>query len=303
MGLGVAVLCAAATNVAFLCRHRGASSVPTVEWQRPWATSKSLWGARWFAIGMGVALVAWLLHVAALAVAPITLVQVAISGGLVLVAVLAERWFGISVGRRQWIAVVLTAFGLALVTASAPTPKGAHSAYSPEGMLIFQAVIVVGAGLCMASRRMASGARYAVVLGAAAGALFAGSDAALKALSKHVGDHGASGLLTPWLVVCALCSVMGFFASARSLQDDDAVAVLSLTPLRPTVATLVGGIVVFRDPVAAHPLMLALQLGGFACICLAAALIPAPVRATEKATPRRSAATASPRSAARARAV
>jgi drug/metabolite transporter (DMT)-like permease len=302
MGLGVAVLCAVATNVAFLCRHRGASSVPTVEWQHPWATSKALWGARWFAIGMGVALVAWLLHVAALAVAPITLVQVAISAGLVLVAVLAERWFGISVGRRQWIAVVLTAVGLALVTASTPTPKSAHSAYSPGGMLAFQAVVIGGAALCMASRRMASGARYAIVLGAAAGALFAGSDAALKALSKHVGDHGPGGLLTPWLVTCVLCSVMGFFASARSLQDDDAVAVISLTTVGSTVATLVGGIVVFRDPVATQPHMLALQLGGFVCICLAAALIPAPVRAAAPAdvTRRPSAATASPRSGATA---
>src|SRR3954453_13831804 len=123
MGLGVAVLCAAATNVAFLCRHRGACSVPEGEWRRPWQTSKHLWGARWFAIGMGVALVAWLLHVAALAMAPITLVQVAISGGLVLVAIMAERFFGITLGRRQWIAVFVMAGGLALVTATMPAPQ------------------------------------------------------------------------------------------------------------------------------------------------------------------------------------
>lgn len=312
LGLGVAVLCAAATNVAFLCRHRGASSVPTVEWHRPWATSKALWSTRWFAIGMGVALVAWVLHVAALATAPITLVQVVISAGLVLVAVLAERWFGISVGRRQWIAVVVTALGLTLITASTPTPKGAHSAYSPVAMLVFQGVIVSAAAVCMASRRMARGARYAIVLGAAAGALFAGSDAALKALSKHVGDHGVAGLVTPWLLVCAVCSVMGFFASARSLQDDDAVAVISLTTVGSTATTLVGGIAVFHDPVASSPVLLAVQLGGFACICVAAALIPAPVRATarlrqddepEAVRPRPSAVTASRRSGARAPAV
>jgi drug/metabolite transporter (DMT)-like permease len=124
IGLGVAMLCALATNVAFLCRQRGACSVPTVEWRRPWQTSKSLWGAKWFAIGMGVALVAWLLHVAALALAPITLVQVTISGGLVFVAILADRVFGIALGRRQWIAVFVMAGGLALVTATAPAPKG-----------------------------------------------------------------------------------------------------------------------------------------------------------------------------------
>jgi drug/metabolite transporter (DMT)-like permease len=281
VGLGVALLCALATNVAFLCRHRGASSVDEVEWRRPWQTSKALWGARWFAIGMGVALVAWLLHVAALAMAPISLVQIAISGGLVFVAVLAERFFGISVGRRQWLAVVVMAAGLALVTASAPKPDGAHSHYSALGMLLFQALVLGLAAVCMASRRVAGGERYAIVLGAAAGALFAGSDAALKALTKHVGDHGFAGLLTPWLITCVVASVMAFFASARSLQDADAVAVISLTTVGATIATLLAGVTVFGDPMASDPLMLGLQLAGFVCVCVACALIPAPVRVVE----------------------
>jgi drug/metabolite transporter (DMT)-like permease len=282
VGLGVALLCALASNVAFLCRHRGASSVPTVEWKQPWRTSKALWGARWFAIGMGVALVAWLLHVAALAIAPITLVQVAISGGLVLVAVAAERWFGIRVERKQWIALVAMAAGLALVSASAPAPKGAHSSYSVPAMIAFQAVILGVGAICLTSPRVAQRARYAVVLGAAAGALFAGSDAALKAITKHVGDDGLAGLLSPWLVPCVLASVLGFFASARSLQDKDAVAVISLTTVASTAATFVGGILVFRDPMASHPLVLALQLLGFVCVCVAAALIPAPLRAANE---------------------
>jgi hypothetical protein len=284
VGLGVALLCALATNVAFLCRHRGACTVPTVEWKKPWQTSKALWSARWFAIGMGVALVAWLLHVAALAIAPITLVQVAISGGLVLVAVAAERWFGISVGRKQWVAIVAMAAGLALVSATAPAPKGAHSSYSAPGMLAFQTVILIAGAICLAAPSVARRARYAVVLGASAGALFAASDAALKALTKHVGDHGPAGLLTPWLIPCVLASVMGFFASARSLQDKDAVAVISLTTVGSTVATFIGGVLVFRDPMASQPVALALQLAGFVCVCVAAALIPAPVRATDRVT-------------------
>jgi len=284
IGLGVALLCALATNVGFLCRHKGACSVETVEWRHPWRTSKALWSARWFAIGMGVALVAWLLHVAALAVAPITLVQIAISGGLVVVAVLAERCFGIAVGRRQWIALAVMAAGLALVTATVPTPRGPHSDYSATGMLAFQVGVLGLAALCMASRRLAGRARYAVMLGAAAGALFAGSDAALKAITKHVGDDGPVGALTPWLIACVLGSVMGFFASARSLQDEDAVAVISLTTVGSTVATIAGGVIVFRDPMASEPRTLALQLLGFACVCVAAAMIPAPVRAVDHVT-------------------
>jgi hypothetical protein len=75
---------------------------------------------------------------------------------------------------------------------------------------------------------------------------------------------------------------MGFFASARSLQDSDPVAVISLTTVGSTVATLVGGVFVFRDPMASAPLVLALQVAGFACVCVAAGMIPAPVRAVEQ---------------------
>lgn len=284
VGLAVALLCAAATNVAFLCRHRGACSVETVEWKRPWRTSKALWTARWFAIGMGVALVAWLLHVAALAMAPITLVQIVISGGLVLVAVLAERYFGISVGKKQWIAIAVMAVGLALVTATVPAPKGAHSDFSVRGMVLFQAVVIGVAAVFMLSERLAEHHRYAIALGAAAGMLFAGSDAALKAITKQVGDDGLLGLATPWLIPCVLASVMGFFASARSLQHKDAVAVISLTTVGSTVATIIGGAVVFRDPMASQPIVLALQLTGFLLVCVAAGMIPAPVRAVDHVT-------------------
>jgi len=282
IGLAVALLCAAATNVAFLCRHRGACSVPTVEWRQPWRTSKALWSARWFAIGMGVALVAWLLHVAALATAPITLVQVVISGGLVFLAVLAERAFGIKLGRRQWLAVVVMAGGLALVTATVPAPKNAHSSYSPVAMFVFQAALLGFAAVCMGSARISRRARYALLLGVAAGMLFAGSDAALKAITKHIGDHGPAGILTPWVIPCVMASVMGFFASARSLQDRDAVAVISLTTVASTITTLVGGFVVFNDPMASNPAQLGLQMVGFVLVCVAAALIPAPVRAADE---------------------
>jgi hypothetical protein len=149
-------------------------------------------------------------------------------------------------------------------------------------MLVFQIVVLSFAAVCMMSERLVRRARYSLLLGVAAGALFSGSDAALKAIAKHVGAHGGAGLLTPWVIPCVLASVMGFFASARSLQHTDAVAVISLTTVGTTVATFIGGLVVFRDPMASEPPVLALQLAGFVCVCLAAALIPAPVGAAER---------------------
>src|SRR5919112_3008751 len=115
LGILLAFACAVATQLGFLYKHRGACCAAKVDIRRPLKTVKSLFRSRWFAIGMLVALGAWLLHVAALALAPLSTVQAVICGGLVLLAVLAERVFGFEVGKRQWMGRAVTALGLALV--------------------------------------------------------------------------------------------------------------------------------------------------------------------------------------------
>ena len=64
---------------------------------------------------MGVGLVAWLLHVAAISLAPLSVVQAVLSGGLVLLAVMADRLFGFSIGPRQWWGLGMTCVGLILL--------------------------------------------------------------------------------------------------------------------------------------------------------------------------------------------
>src|SRR5215213_11120059 len=103
IGIFLAIACALATNLGFLLKHRGACAAPDVNWRHPLRSAVELFRSRWFAIGMGVAVVAWLFHVGAMALAPLSLVQAVISGGLVFLTVLAERFFGFKVGRRQWL--------------------------------------------------------------------------------------------------------------------------------------------------------------------------------------------------------
>src|SRR5436189_4099691 len=109
IGIVLALLCALATNLGFLFKHRGACAAPDVTLRHPLRSAAGLFRSKWFAIGMLVAVGAWLLHVAAMALAPLSLVQAVISGGLVFLTVIAERWFGCRVGTRQWLGVGLTA--------------------------------------------------------------------------------------------------------------------------------------------------------------------------------------------------
>ena len=77
---------------------------------------------------MGVAAGAWIFHVAALAMAPMSIVQVVLAGGVVLIAVMAERLFGFKVGPRQWSGPrPAPRSGLMLLGVTLPAAHGAHS--------------------------------------------------------------------------------------------------------------------------------------------------------------------------------
>jgi drug/metabolite transporter (DMT)-like permease len=279
VGILLALLCALATNVAFLLKHRGACVAPDVSLKHPVASAVGLFRSKWFAVGMLVATGAWCLHVGALALAPLSVVQAVIAGGLVFLTVLAERFFGCTVGTRQWAGVGLTALGLVLLAASLPHGDGSHASYSTAGMIAFESALLAIGTFLVLSPQLGSHAHHGVMLGAAAGILFGVSDVAIKALTTSFGDEGVLGLISPWLVTCVVASVLAFYASARGLQKGEAVPVITLTSAAANISAISGGILVFGDPMANDPLGMAIQTFAFLLVVVAAALTPAPLRA------------------------
>ena len=238
-----------------------------------------LFRSKWFAIGLFVAIVAWVFHVAALALAPLSLVQALISGGLVFLTVIAERYFGCNVGIRQWAGVGLTALGLVLLAITLPGGGGAHSSYSVAAMIAFESALLALGTFLVLSPKLGSHEHHGVMLGTAAGILFGVSDVAIKALTGSVGADGLTGLLSPWLITCIAASVIAFFASARGLQRGEAVPVITLTSAAANVTAISGGILVFGDPMPNDLLGIVVQSFAFVLVIAAAALTPAPVRA------------------------
>jgi drug/metabolite transporter (DMT)-like permease len=278
-GIVLALLCAFATNVGFLLKHRGACAAPDVSLRHPIRSAVGLFRSKWFAAGMLVATGAWALHVGALALAPLSIVQAVIAGGLVFLTVLAERFFGCTLGTRQWAGVGLTALGLVLLAVSIPNGGDGHAGYSLAGMIVFESALLALGTLLVLSPQVGSHERHGVTLGTAAGILFGVSDVALKALTTSVGHEGALGLLSPWLATCVIASVIAFYASARGFQKGEAVPVITLTSAAANVTAISGGILVFGDPMRSDPIGMAMQSLAFILVIAAATLMPAPLRA------------------------
>jgi drug/metabolite transporter (DMT)-like permease len=285
VGLALAVACAVGTSVSFLLKHRGAVLAPPVRVRHPLRSAVGLFRSRWFAVGLIVAVGAWALHVGALALAPLSIVQAVLSGGLVFLAVIAERFFGFRLGRRQWAGVIVTAAGLAVIGLTSGPDDGDPPGYALAALIAIECgVLVVSAAVAaISTHRRIPAAAEGLLLGAAAGALFGVSDIAIKFLADAVED-GVLELISPWTGAALVASVGAFYASARGLQLGPGVEVIALTSVAANLTAIVGGILVFRDPVGTGALEVTGRMLAFCLVVAGAALIPAPVRATGAAS-------------------
>ncbi len=285
VGLLLALATAFVSILGFLFKHRGAAEAPPVQWRHPIRSTLSLFSSKWWTIGIIVATSSWVLHVGALALAPISLVQAVIAGGLVLLTVIAERLFGLTVTRREWIGVAFTAVGLAVLAATLGETAGAsHNDYTGSTLLLY----VGGLSLLSLPLMLLAGrsgpALGGPLLAAAAGLQWGASDVTIKAASGDLGD-GFAVLFTPLTLTILVLSLVGLVVSARSLQIGNAVPVIAVTSAAANLSTIASGLIVFREPLPEGSGAVALRLAALALVVVAATLTPGPVRATPEPRP------------------
>jgi hypothetical protein len=260
-GFVLALASAFALNWGWLVQHGAARGLPPLSPRRPLASLRSLFGdPRWLA-GFLVGLSGWALYVAALAIAPLSVVQAVSAGGIGVLALLA-RGRGDRITRRQWGAVGLSTAGLVLLGAS--LAGGTVRASEPGmgallGWLVLSAV--VAAGLSLRGSRLAAGAG----LGVAAGTLYAAGDVATKAATF-------SGW---WLVLVPavlLAHGAAFVALQLGFQRGGALATAGTTTLLTNALPIVAGIVLFDERLPGG-VAGAIRVVAFACTVLGAAAL------------------------------
>jgi len=290
LGLLFALATAITSIVGFLLKYRGADESPAVTLRNPVRSSLALFRSRWYTIGIIVATASWGLHVAALSLAPISIVQSVIAGGLVLLTVIADRVFGFTVTKREWICVALTALGLAFLAATMNGAAGdKHSDYETATLALYVGgAATIGLLAAVASRRSVAGGP---ALAMSAGLLWGASDVSIKALSDHL-DQGAFGWIHPLALVILTASLVGLAVSARSLQVGEAVSVIAITSASANLCTIAAGPIVFGEPLPSDGLELAVRVLAFALVIGASALTPPPLGGEESDAPPAAAATA-----------
>lgn len=280
LGLVLAVAASLALNGAYLLQHAGAAQAPAITPRRPVATLRGLLSSHAWLAGLGLGLGGWALHVAALSLAPLSLVQAFVAGGLVFCVPLAVRELGHRVTRAEAGGVALMAGALALLSAGLregalhrALPAGALAAYL-GGALVLAAVLAAAP-----APSSAAGAERAARLGLAGGVLYGAADLSIKALTRIGADHKLGAVATsPWLAVAAVATVGAFFAFQRGLQLGRALPVIALMTAATNLVSILGGLAVLGEPLGRTPALAAAHLLAFGLVGLAAWLL-APAQA------------------------
>jgi hypothetical protein len=186
LGLALAAVSAVAINGGYRLQHTAASALPPLSLRRPLRSLSSLVGNRRWLLGFLGGIAGWVLYVAALKVAPLSIVQAASAGGIGVLALGSAR-----LEAREQIGVGAALGGLLLLAAS----LGAH-AETGHGVAPAVAAWLAASALTAAvvARALPGGAG----LGTAAGVLYAAGDVATKAA---VGG-GARLWFVPALLAC-----------------------------------------------------------------------------------------------------
>ena len=81
----------------------------------------------------------------------------------------------------------------------------------------------------------------------------------------------------PWVLLALCAGIASFFASARSLQVGEGVAVIAVTSVAANMSAILGGILVFGDPMGQDALEVIVRTAAFALVLTGAVLMPGTV--------------------------
>ena len=259
--IAVGLLLAAASTVAinggYALQHDAASALPPLTLRRPLASLLALFRTPRWLVGFLGGIAGWVLYVVALRLAPLSLVQAAAAGGVVVLAFGAGR-----LSRAEWGGVAAAVGGLALLAAS----LGAHTGSARGSALsvaVWMSCSVAVAGIAAVFRNG---------LGTTAGVLYAAGDVGTKA--AIVG--GARLWFVPGLLAC---HGLAFVALQLAFQRGRRLATAGVAVLWTNALPIAAGMALYSESSGGALRIVAFALVVLAATALARESAPEPARA------------------------
>lgn len=274
IGLLLALVSALAVNWAYAREHSAAAAMPAFSAREPRRFVSLLLGDRRWVTAFATETAGWLVYLAALRLAPLSLVQAVCASGIAVLAVFSVRAQGRSLARHEQIAVTLAFAGLFLLALSLVDTSQADR--PPEsGLIVLWLACSVGVALALAVS--SPGLARAPALGLAAGLLFAGGD-----ISAKLVVWGGGWLLAAFSLI--VCYALGTSILQRGFQHGDALTPAGLATLAANAVPIAAGFVLFEEELP-HGAKGALQIAAFASLVVSAAFLARTTRPRPEPVP------------------
>ena len=265
MGTSLGYAAVVAALLAALCyaigaalEQKEASAAATQRVVHPGLLWQVLKRPLWLA-GFAVMAVGEVLHVLALAWAPLAVVQ-----PIGVTTVLFALPIGALVARRrprlpELAAAAVTVAGLAALLTGMKVST-AEPALSGHDLAVLAPAVGGGLAVLTLAALRASGALRTLLLGCGSGAAFGVTAALVRLLTHRVELHGASGLVGWVTPVIAVTAVAGLLLEQGAYKSGHlGVAVAGYTVTDPLVAVALGAWVLHQPARASHPLVAAAE--------------------------------------------
>ncbi|HVB05491.1 MAG TPA: hypothetical protein VNF07_04485 [Acidimicrobiales bacterium] len=270
-GLVLALASAACFAASYAGQHHAAADLERLHLRHPLAAARQLLGAPLWLLGYLASWVGWGLYIAALALAPLSLVQAANAAAIALLVLAVRRRGAAGGGRGERFGALAAAAGLVMVLTT--LREGNEHAPSVATVVVLVACCLVAFALALA---LAPQGWRGVVLGAGSGLSYGAGDVATK----------AAVLGRPLLVPLFLgCAALGFVALQLSYQRTGLLASAGLSALCTNAIPIAAGAALFGEAPAGTA-ALAVRCAGFAAVVCGAIAIAGSGRPAEVASAR-----------------
>jgi heavy metal translocating P-type ATPase len=279
VGLALAFVSAVVVNWAYSHEHDAAAAMPAFSARQPRRFVGLLMADRRWVRAFAAESAGWSLYVAALRLAPLSLVQAVCASGIAVLALVSVRGKPQRLAVPERLAVIVAFAGLGLLSLSIVDTHQADHPPHPASVVVWLGVLFAGA-MVLARRR--AGLAAGPALGLAAGLLFAGGD-----ISAKLVVYGG-----PWFAALAtlvLLYGLGTSLLQGSFQHANALTGAGLATLATNAVPIAAGFVVFGEQLP-RGTKGGLQLTAFALLVVSGALLahvprrgslePAPSRAS-----------------------
>jgi hypothetical protein len=228
LGLVLAVASAVAIDGGYVLQHREAAALPPLSLRRPIASLRSLFRNGWWLFGFLAGIGGWVVYVAALKLAPLSLVQACAAGGI---GVLALGLGRLAASDRLGVGAAFA--GLALLGVSL---RGGHASGHGDWRVV---ALWIGASVLLAALATRV-LRHGVGLALAAGILYAAGDVGTKAAV------GGGGRLA-FVPVLLACHGLAFVCLQLAFQRGGRLATAGVAVLWTNALPIAAGTAVFGE--------------------------------------------------------